>query len=86
MGRTKTTPAADDDVTEISIAVYSCSNYREIYPDTYVFYDLPDIQYQLTDNCVRKLAFGFFNAYGNPVRKVRTPTDCEDPQAINLSC
>ncbi|KAJ4391262.1 hypothetical protein N0V93_004879 [Gnomoniopsis smithogilvyi] len=41
IGRTKTTPAADDDVTNIGIAVYSCSNYP----------------------------FGFFNAYGNPVRK-----------------
>lgn len=29
LGRTKTTPAADDEVTEIGIAVYSCSNYRE---------------------------------------------------------
>ena len=42
LGRTKTTPNADDDVTKIGIAVYSCSNYP----------------------------FGFFNAYGNPVRKV----------------
>lgn len=41
LGRTKTTPAARDDVTEVSLAVYSCSNYP----------------------------FGFFNAYGNPVRK-----------------
>lgn len=42
LGRTKTTPNADDDVTKVGIAVYSCSNYP----------------------------FGFFNAYGNPVRKV----------------
>ncbi|KAF2120145.1 PhoD-like phosphatase-domain-containing protein [Lophiotrema nucula] len=41
LGRTKTTPEADDDVTSVGIAVYSCSNYP----------------------------FGFFNAYGNPVRK-----------------
>lgn len=41
LGRTKTTPAEDDDVTEIGIAVYSCANFP----------------------------FGFFNAYGNPVRK-----------------
>lgn len=41
LGRTKTTPDEDDDVTEIGIAVYSCSNFP----------------------------FGFFNAYGNPVRK-----------------
>ncbi|KAI3392743.1 hypothetical protein diail_5257 [Diaporthe ilicicola] len=27
LGRTKTTPAEDDDVTEIGIAVYSCSNF-----------------------------------------------------------
>jgi alkaline phosphatase D len=44
MGRTKTTPNADDDVTEVGLAVYSCANYP----------------------------FGFFNAYGNPVRKVGT--------------
>ncbi|KAF2033950.1 phosphodiesterase/alkaline phosphatase D precursor [Setomelanomma holmii] len=41
IGRTKTTPHADDDITAVSIAVYSCANYP----------------------------FGFFNAYGNPVRK-----------------
>ncbi|KAF2259358.1 hypothetical protein CC78DRAFT_537194 [Lojkania enalia] len=41
LGRTKTTPNADDDVTKIGVAVYSCSNYP----------------------------FGFFNAFGNPVRK-----------------
>ncbi|KAJ4288398.1 hypothetical protein N0V90_011633 [Kalmusia sp. IMI 367209] len=41
VGRTKTTPDTDDDVTKIGLAIYSCSNYP----------------------------FGFFNAYGNPVRK-----------------
>ena len=41
LGRTKTTPEEDDDVTEIGLAVYSCSNFP----------------------------FGFFNAYGNAVRK-----------------
>ncbi|KAF1844300.1 phosphodiesterase/alkaline phosphatase D precursor [Cucurbitaria berberidis CBS 394.84] len=41
LGRTKTTPNADDDITKVSIAVYSCANYP----------------------------FGFFNAYGNTVRK-----------------
>lgn len=29
IGRTKTTPAADDEVTNIGIAVYSCSNFRK---------------------------------------------------------
>lgn len=28
LGRTKTSPAADDDVTSIGLAVFSCSNYR----------------------------------------------------------
>ncbi|MCJ1270167.1 hypothetical protein MMC22_010063 [Lobaria immixta] len=41
LGRTKTTPAPDDLLAKISLAVYSCSNFP----------------------------FGFFNAYGNPVRK-----------------
>ncbi|KAF2827935.1 hypothetical protein CC86DRAFT_288876 [Ophiobolus disseminans] len=41
VGRTKTTPNADDDITEVGLAVYSCANYP----------------------------FGFFNAYGNAVRK-----------------
>ena len=41
LGRTKTAPAPNDDVTAVSFAVYSCANYP----------------------------FGFFNAYGNPVRK-----------------
>lgn len=29
LGRTKTAPAPDDDVSELSFAVFSCSNYRE---------------------------------------------------------
>ncbi|KAI4870574.1 PhoD-like phosphatase-domain-containing protein [Hypoxylon rubiginosum] len=42
IGRTKTIPSANDEVSDpIRLAVYSCSNYP----------------------------FGFFNAYGNPVRK-----------------
>ncbi|KAL1638335.1 hypothetical protein SLS56_000143 [Neofusicoccum ribis] len=41
VGRTKTTPAPGDHVSNVSIAVYSCSNYP----------------------------FGFFNAFGNSVRK-----------------
>ncbi|KAF7163739.1 hypothetical protein CNMCM5623_008497 [Aspergillus felis] len=41
IGRTKTAPAPKDDVSNINLAVYSCSNYP----------------------------FGFFNGYGNPVRK-----------------
>jgi alkaline phosphatase D len=28
VGRTKTTPGADEDVEQVSLAVYSCSNYR----------------------------------------------------------
>ena len=27
LGRTKTTPNADDDITDVSLAVYSCANY-----------------------------------------------------------
>ena len=41
IGRTKTTPAPEDKVSSVSLAIYSCSNYP----------------------------FGYFNAYGNPVRK-----------------
>ncbi|KAI9757559.1 MAG: hypothetical protein M1815_000781 [Lichina confinis] len=42
LGRTKTTPRADDEIdSEVKLAIYSCSNYP----------------------------FGFFNAYGNSVRK-----------------
>lgn len=41
VGRTKTTPSPDDDVSSVNLAVYSCSNFP----------------------------FGYFNAYGNPVRK-----------------
>lgn len=28
LGKTKTAPAEDDDVSELSFAVFSCSNYR----------------------------------------------------------
>jgi alkaline phosphatase D len=41
LGRTKTTPAPNDYVSKVALAIYSCSNFP----------------------------FGFFNAYGNPVRK-----------------
>lgn len=41
LGRTKTSPKAEDKTAKIRFAVYSCSNFP----------------------------FGFFNAYGNPVRK-----------------
>lgn len=29
LGRTKTTPDADDEVTKVRLAVYSCSNFRK---------------------------------------------------------
>lgn len=32
LGRTKTAPRPDDDVSEIGLAVFSCSNYRESRP------------------------------------------------------
>lgn len=54
LGRTKTTPNADDDITNVRLAVYSCSNYP----------------------------FGFFNAYGNTVRKVCFAT-CRVESALN---
>ncbi|KAL1582624.1 hypothetical protein WHR41_08566 [Cladosporium halotolerans] len=41
IGRTKTSPGVNDDVSQVNLAVYSCANYP----------------------------FGYFNAYGNPVRK-----------------
>jgi alkaline phosphatase D len=41
LGRTKTTPHPDDNVSQVNLAVYSCSNFP----------------------------FGYFNAYGNVVRK-----------------
>lgn len=74
VGRTKTTPAEDDEVTEIGIAVYSCSNYREICTIiTYIRQNgWPDPG--LIAPCVGLLAFGFFNAYGNPVRKASIPS------------
>lgn len=31
IGRTKTAPTADDDVSDLSFAVFSCSNYRRIH-------------------------------------------------------
>lgn len=30
IGRTKTAPAPDDDVSELKFAVFSCSNYRKL--------------------------------------------------------
>jgi alkaline phosphatase D len=55
IGRTKTTPTADDEITKVSLAVYSCSNFP----------------------------FGFFNAYGNPVRKVRDTSYAENHTLID---
>ena len=58
LGRTKTAPAATDEVSEISLAVYSCSNFRKL--SLIVSNELLFITTQ---------AFGFFNAYGNPANK-----------------
>jgi alkaline phosphatase D len=53
IGRTKTAPAPEDEVTSgIRLAVYSCSNYRMIYSQPSLI-----------------SAQGFFNAYGGPVRR-----------------
>lgn len=35
VGRTKTTPNADDDITDVSLAVYSCANYPFGFFDSY---------------------------------------------------
>lgn len=35
VGRTKTSPRADDDVSKVGIAVYSCSNYPNGYFNAY---------------------------------------------------
>lgn len=33
IGRTKTMPAADDDVADVKLAVFSCANWRKLFPD-----------------------------------------------------
>jgi alkaline phosphatase D len=35
LGRTKTSPAPDDDVSQVGLAVYSCSNYPNGYFNAY---------------------------------------------------
>jgi alkaline phosphatase D len=58
VGRTKTAPTADDDVSDLSFAVFSCSNYRKTLPFN-----------QLKSKETNRLANGYFNAYGNAARK-----------------
>ena len=61
MGRTKTTPSADSRVNEnIRLAVYSCSNYRKLQDESNIK------ERKQTD---KQPAEGYFNAYGNVVRK-----------------
>lgn len=59
VGRTKTTPDPKKEVDQVSLAVYSCSNFRMSLPSS-------------VHGCIRltkRTAFGFFNAYGNTARK-----------------
>ncbi|QCT69752.1 hypothetical protein E1952_14910 [Staphylococcus aureus] len=58
LGRTKTAPDTNDYTAEVGLAVYSCSNFR--MPPRLFFS-------QHATNLLT--AFGFFNAFGNPVRK-----------------
>lgn len=58
IGRTKTAPTSDDDVSEINLAVFSCSGYCEFQSDNYK---------PMLINCVP--ANGYFNVYGNAARK-----------------
>lgn len=60
LGRTKTVPARDQRVDRnVNLAVYSCSNYRR--SRTTVDYETPFANSYPAE--------GYFNAYGNPVRK-----------------
>lgn len=56
IGRTKTAPTKDDDVSKLSFAVFSCSNFRKS--------SNPTLQAQTNE-----IANGYFNAYGNAARK-----------------
>lgn len=58
IGRTKTTPGPRDAIDSLSLAVYSCSNFRT-----------SSIFTQKSPVLTTRVAFGFFNAYGNTVRK-----------------
>ena len=80
VGRTKTAPTADDYVSEISLAVFSCSNYREYpprAPSRETTRVAPDTMRPATSGLadlrrVRRAwlaANGYFNAYGNAARK-----------------
>jgi alkaline phosphatase D len=59
LGRTKTAPTEDDDVSELSFAVFSCSNYREYAGDHRTLHMM----------LISPSANGHFNAYGNAARK-----------------
>jgi hypothetical protein len=61
IGRTKTAPAADDDVSSLGVAVFSCANFPTGEHSNYVLL----FQRILWADCLQ----GFFNAYGNSARK-----------------
>jgi alkaline phosphatase D len=61
VGRTKTAPAADDDVSSLGVAVFSCANF-------------PTGEHKLCGGSFQEFSQadflqGFFNAYGNSARK-----------------
>lgn len=72
MGRTKTSPAADDDITNIGLAVFSCSNYPNGYFNAY-------------GNAARKDDVDYFVHLGDYIYETGKGTIGVDQRATNPS-
>lgn len=59
LGRTKTIPDDNDYTAKVGLAIYSCSNFRKLSSKSKLKQHL----------LMCAVAFGYFNAIGNPARK-----------------
>ncbi|KAL1610107.1 hypothetical protein SLS60_001772 [Paraconiothyrium brasiliense] len=72
LGRTKTSPGPDDDVTKVGLAVYSCSNYPNGYFNAY-------------GNAARKDNVDYVIHLGDYIYETGKGTLGKDPRATNPS-
>ncbi|OAG11648.1 alkaline phosphatase [Paraphaeosphaeria sporulosa] len=72
LGRTKSSPRADDDVTKVGLAVYSCSNYPNGYFNAY-------------GNAARKDNIDYVIHLGDYIYETGKGTLGKDPRATNPS-
>ena len=90
LGRTKTAPAATDDVNEISLAVYSCSNFRKFSP--LVFFNTVLTREKRSDSLTptvipqTRTALTMFFTSAISYMNTRTVTTAKDRASVVFHC